>query len=339
MPVRLDPQGNAGPTPGRARGKGWRRAGKGLYLPAHVDPATTGQRIVEAAAGTGGSVTGWAALWWLDATWFDGLAGDARTPLPVPIALHDRRCVRPRAGALLSEDWLFDGDVVEVDGLPVTVPERSVTYEVRRARTLHRAVRIIDMAAFDDLVDVDRLRDYGERLVARGGIRLLRQALDLADENAWSPPEVDMRLEWQDAGLADTLLCNRPIFDLGGRHLLTPDVFDPARGVAGEYNGRVHDGVAPRRRDLDREEIYRRHGIEVVWMMSTGGRDLGRFLGRLRAAYERTSQAPEAWSWTVEPPPTWVDTSTVALRRALSPDLRARWLRRQRATSYLTYMS
>jgi hypothetical protein len=307
-----------------------------LYVPAHVDPSATGQRIVEAVAGTGGAATGWAALWWLDATWFKGLAGDGRTPLPVPIALHDQRRARPRPGARLSEDWLFDGDVVAVDGVPITVPERSVTYEVRRARSLPRAVGIIDMTAFDDLIDLDGLGCYAERLVARGGVRLLRAALPLANENAWSPPEVDMRLEWDGGGRAVTLLCNQPVFDLAGRHVLTPDLFDPVHGVAGEYNGTVHDGVAPRRRDLDREELYRRCGIEVVWMMSTDRRDTSRFVRRLGATYRRGADRHGDRNWTVEQPAWWVDTSTVAQRRALSADLRARCLQRQRRSSYLT---
>lgn len=329
LPVRVDPRGETGPTPGQARGKRWRRAGKGLYLPADVDPTTTSQRIVEAVAGTGGAATGWAGLYWLYATWFNGLAGDGRTPLPVPVALHDSRRVRPRPGVQLSEDWLFEGDVILVAGVPITVPARSVTFEARRTRSLPRAVRIIDMAAFDDLVDIASLEAYVERLVARDGVPRLRQALGMARENTWSPLEVDMRMEWEGTGLAETLLCNPPLFDLSGRHLLTPDLFDPVRGVAGEYNGAVHDGVGPRRRDLDREELYRRHRIEVVSMMSTDNADISRFVGRLHAAYGRAAAQPGDRSWTLAQPDWWVDTSTVARRRALPPEQRARLLRRQ----------
>lgn len=336
LPVPVDVRGERGPTPGQARGKKWRRVAKGLYLPAQVDPTTTGQRIVEAVAGTGGAVTGWAALWWLDATWFNGLAGDGRTPLPVPIAVDDRRRVRSRAGAKLSEDWLFEGELVVVGGVPITLPARAVTYEVRRARSLTRAVRIIDMAAFDDLVDIESLTSYAEQLRCRGGVRLLKQALPHARENAWSPPEVDMRLEWEGTARAETLLCNQPLFDLSGHHLLTPDLFDPVLGVAGEYNGAVHDGVAVRRRDLDREELYRQHGIEVVWMMSTDNRDLNRLVSRLHEAYNRASHRQGDRTWTLEKPPWWIDASTVALRRELPIDLRARLLRRQRRSSYLT---
>jgi hypothetical protein len=338
-PLRVDPRGLTGPTPGQARGSGWRRVGKGLYVPGDVDPTPTPQRIVEAVTATGGAATGWAALYWIYGTWFNGLARDGCTPLPVPIALDDRRHARPRPGVRLSEDWLFDRDVVVVDGVAITVPERAVTFEVRRARSLPRAVRIIDMAAFDDFIDIAGLESYADRLVGREGVPLLKQALPLANENAWSPPEADMRLEWLGTGRAEGLLCNRPLFDLSGRHLLTPDVFDPVHGVAGEYIGAVHDGVVPRRRDLDREELYRRHGIEVVWMMSTDTHDVTRFIGRLHEAYRRAADRRLDRTWTLQLPDWWVDTSTVALRRALPPDLQARWLRRQLRSSYLTYES
>lgn len=338
-PMRVDPEGHSGPTPGQARGKRWRRVGKGLYVPADVDPTTTPQRIVEAVAGTGGAATGWAALYWLFATWFNGRASDGRTPLAVPVALHDRDRVQGRPGVRFSEDWLFAGDVLVVDGLPVTVPLRAVTYEVRRTWSLPRAVRIIDMAAFDDLVSIDELTDYTARLVSRAGVRMIKKALPLAGENAWSPPETEMRLEWKGRGRGESLLCNPPVFDLNGRHLFTPDLLDPVHGVAGEYNGAVHDGVAPMRRDLDREELYRRHGIEVVAMMSTDNRDISRFVRRLHGAYDRAAARVGRRTWTLELPDWWVDTSTVALRRALSHEQRARWLRRQVGSSYPPYMS
>jgi len=98
---------------------------------------------------------------------------------------------------LLSEDWLFDDDVMTVDGLRITVPNRSVTFETRRARTLLRAVQAIDMAAYDDLIDLEDLSTYVDRLVARQGIKLTRRAVPLARENVWSPQETTMRLTWE----------------------------------------------------------------------------------------------------------------------------------------------
>lgn len=332
VPVRLDPAGLTGPTPGQARGRGWRRVGAGLYVPATTDPAALDQRIVEAVAACSGAVgvTGWGALAWQGARWFSGRGPDGRTLLPVPVALGDRRATRPRSGVVLSEDWLFPDDVTSLDGLPLTGAERSVTWEVRHASSLVAAVRAIDMAAYDDLVDLASLADYVHRIGSRPGARRLRTALGWARENVWSPQEVPLRMAWSRHRPRARLLCNPPLFDGDGQHLLTPDLFDPEHEVAGEYDGVVHLDGSPRRRDLDRDALYRDLGIEVVTMMSTDGADIRHFLARLDGAYRRAAdRRGGTHAWTLDQPPWWVDTSTVAARRALDEEDRRRWLRRR----------
>lgn len=244
------------------------------------------------------------------------------------MALGSNRQVRPRAGVALSEDWLFPDDVVQVDGLLVTRPERSVTYAAGRARSLTEAVQAIDMAAADDVVSLAELAAYVERLVARPNVRRLRTALGHADENAWSIQEVPMRLRWRQAVPGVHLLCNAPLFDSQGRHLLTPDLFDPDAGVAGEYDGAVHLDAGPRRRDLDRDARYRDLGIEAVTMMSSDRRDTTSFDRRLLGAYRRAAaSADRPRPWTLAQPSWWVDTSTVEGRRALDDVERMIWLR------------
>lgn len=331
VPVGLDTAGSSGPTPGQARGPRWRRVGSGLYVPAEVDPEALDQRIAEAVLGTPGTAaaTGWAALAWEGGRWFSGLNADG-TALPVPVALGDRRAVRPRPGMIVSEDWLFAGDLTEVDGLPLTIAERSVAYEARRARTLAAAVRVIDMAAYDDLVDVAAMRGYSARLAGRPGSVRLREAIDWADENVWSPQESVMRVAWRQAMPRVALRCNAPLFDADGQHLLTPDLLDVDHGVAGEYEGAVHLVSTTRHRDLDRDALYRDLGLEVVTMMSAEHDDLERFLARLRGAYRRAAEHQhEPRPWTAERPAWWVDTSSVAARRALTGGERAVWLGRR----------
>ncbi len=286
------------------------------------------QRIVEAVGSMppGSAATGWAALHWLGARWFDGVRPDG-TPLPVPIAVGDRHAARRRDGVTVSEDWLFADDIIVVDGLPITTPARSVTYEARVATDEIATVRVIDMAAYDDLASLAEIRAYTARLISRPGKRRLERATDLADENAWSPMEVTMRIFWQ-RHRNRPLLCNQPVFDLTGSHLFTPDLIDVAGGVAGEYNGSVHDTGPRRSRDLTREELTRRLGIEVVTMMGGRGEER-RFRHRLDGAYERAG-ADRIRRWTTQQPPWWVDTSTVARRRALSPADRERWLGHRR---------
>lgn len=334
VPVRPDPAGRTGPTPDKARGPHWRRTSRGLYVPAATDSASLPQRILEAAAGApdGAAVTGWAALAWQRARWFDGV-GPGDEPLPVAVALGHQRRARPRAGVQLCEDWLFDDDLIDVDGLPLTAPARSVAFEARRAWSLERAVQCIDMAAAADLVSLEELASYALRLRGRPGTRQLNLAIRLGDENVWSPMEVTLRLEWRRPGRQVEerlpLLCNPPIFDLDGNHLFTPDLFDPEWAVAGEYNGAVHDDDRPRVRDLDREELFRMHHIQVASMMRTDLRDPTRFHARRKAAYDRASDRPRQRTWTLARPSWWVDTSTVEARRRLAPAERERWLHRQ----------
>ncbi|GAA3530748.1 endonuclease domain-containing protein [Nocardioides daeguensis] len=326
-PSRIDLRGLTGPTPGQARGRSWVRVGPSLYRPADVAD-TVAQRIVEvvAAMPEGSAATGWAALHWQEARWFDGLAADG-SRLPIPVAVGDRHAKRRFAGAKVSEDWLFAGDVMLVDGLPVTVPVRSVTYEARVARDDTGALQAIEMAAYDDLASVAELQAYTARLVSRPGKRRLEKALEVADENVWSPMEVVMRRWWQ-ARVPRALLCNQPIFDLSGNHLFTPDLLDLEAGVAGEYDGKVHDTGPRRSKDLDRDELTRRLGIEVVRAMAGRGEE-SRFRRRLLGAYER-ADPDRPRPWTIEQPAWWVDTSTVARRRALSPTDRERWLGHRR---------
>ena len=140
-----------------------------------------------------------------------------------------------------------------------------------------------------------------------------------------------MEREWRREMPDRAPLFNAPVFDLDGNHLFTPDLFDVAAGVLGEYNGSEHGKDGQFRRDLDREALCRRLGLESATMM--GGRDSGRdFRLRLAEAYGRAELQTGPRMWTLERPDWWVDTSTVAARRALTPDQRAIWLRRLRRT-------
>lgn len=320
VPVRRDPSGRAGPTKGQARGPNWRCTSYGYYVPSSVDGARVEQRIVEAARvlPAYGAVTGWAALAWRGGRWFTGAAADA-SPLPVPLAMVDG--VRPQSGIRVCSERLAPDDLTVVDGLPVTTAVRSVCFEMRYARSLESAVAVLDMAAYDDLVSVAELARYAAAHAGWTGIPQCRDAALLADENAWSPQETSMRLAWRESRLG-VPLANRPVFDRGGRLLGTPDLIDPAAGVVGEYDGRHHLQHEQRVGDVDREERFRSRGLEVVTML---GADREGFIRRLVAAYRRAhGRAP---TWTLEQPAWWTDTSDVAARRALPPDLRHRLLR------------
>ena len=330
-PVRTDRRGVRGPTRGQARSAEWRRSSHGLYVPSDVDPTVPQQRIVEAAAlipPGGGAVTGWAALQWLGGTWFEGTAAGGQ-PQPVELALW--AYIRPQPIVRICEERIDPRDLILVDGLPLTVPARSVCFLMRYAHDVREAVAYADMAMFNDLVTLDELWDYALAHAGWTGIPQCREGLSLADENAWSPMEVRTRIGWEvDAGLPRPLT-NVPIFDLAGRHIGTPDLFDPDAGLVVEYDGQIHLQDRVRRRDRDREEAFRSVQLECLTVMRGDLEDRARLVKRMNDARARAKWLPpDARPWTIEGPSWWKPTLTVAQRRALSEIDRGRLLRHRR---------
>jgi hypothetical protein len=331
LPVRVDPEGKVGPTKDQARGPRWRPSSHGFYVPADVDATNVDQRIVEAAAvlpEDWGAVTGWAALAWTGSRWFDGTPWGGGITCPVTLAVGGNRAIRPQRGIATSEERLLPEDQEIVDGIRLTTAVRSVLYEVRYAAGLRQAVTTIDMACYDDVVSIAELHRSMVNLSGWTGAPLAREALSLAHENSWSPREVGMRMVWQSVAGRPRLCCNVPVFGPDGRFIGTPDLVDPVAGVAGEYDGALHLGGAQKSKDLDREDLFRTHGLEYVTMLAGDVADPTRFLARLAAAYERAAAVPRSRRlWTLERPDWWVDTTTVAARRALDERLRGRLLR------------
>lgn len=298
---------------------------------------TVEQRIVEAGSLVlpgRGAVTGWAALRWLGGRWFDGSTVADTSGSPVELALrHD---LRPRPGVLICEEQLRPDEVIVVDGLPITIPTRSVAFLMRHAADVRGATRAVAMAAYDDLVSIREMADYVGHaprygLSAWTGVPQARKAVLLANENAWSPQEVTMQLVWMlDAELPRPLL-NQPVFDRLGRHVGTPDLLDLEAGVVGEYESTLHLEGARRANDVRREEAFRTVGLECFTMMAGDAGDLAETVGRMQAARRRARWlAPEERAWTIEPPPWWIPTVTVEQRRALTAEQRAVLLRHRR---------
>lgn len=317
-----------GPSPTEIRRGGVRRTSYGLYVPSGVD-RTLEQSIVEAAAvHRNGVVTGWAALAWMRARWFG--EGDPG-PVPIAVGIGHGGGTQPHL-VVTDQEFLSPREVMRVDGLRITIPVRSVTYEMRRAPTLTRALQVADMGCYSDLVSRDEIARYcRSELPIQTGVGMVREALPHIRENAWSPAEVMMRRCWQEARPDAVLLCNVPIFSLQGIHLATPDVLDPLAGVFGEYESWLHLVGARRAADIAREERLRGAGLEGVTMVASDANDLTDFLTRLEGAHRRAVDRPGPRLWTLEKPAWWVDTSTVAARRALTDAQRRRLLRYRRA--------
>ncbi len=318
-PARIDPSGILGPTRGQARGPRWRRTSKGRYVPTEVD-RTIEQRIVEAAAvlPSFGGVTGWAALRWFGANWFDGRCRYGRTERDVILATG--QCdIRPQPGIQISAEGMGPRDLSTVSGLRVTSAPRSVLFEMRYAADEREATVALDMAAYDDVVSIAEATQYASLLQTWTGIPKARLALALADENSWSPWETRLRMVWiLDAALPRPL-CNPPIFDRSGHHIGTPDLLDPETGLIGEYDGGLHLAGRQRRKDVAREGRFRNHGLEYFSVVGSDMHQTDEVVERILSARARATRTRRSWrDWTLTPPSWWTPRRSVEARRRLS---------------------
>ena len=310
-PVRTDPTGRLGPTQRQARSADWRRTSRGFYVPASVQP-TPLQRVAEAGAllPPGVVVTGWAALCWRRARWHTGTRADGSAEA-VDVAAATQ-CVRDQAGVRVHRERFDPADAVELDGLIIASAVAAVVFVMRHAVDLDSAVEALDMTYRADLVTPELVAAWLVEHRGLVGSRQARRAVRLADENAWSPRETRTRLAWE-RHTGRRPLTNRPVFDLHGEHLGTPDLMDPD-GVCGEYDGDHHLERAQRRVDLEREQRLLDHGL-TPFVVVAGDLAAARLGQRLDSARARAARVrPEERRWTLEPPPWWRPTLTVAQR-------------------------
>lgn len=305
-PVRCDPKGLDGPTRKVANGPHWRRCGSGLYVPCSA-PSVVEQRILEAAGrlapdGSTGCVTGWAALRWRGAAYFDGLSADGVKQLPIELGAASRGHLRSDRRTVTSRHFVPPGEAELVGGVPVATVQRALYDEIRRRASLIPAVQAIDMAAAARLISTWLFACYVGECNGREAAPLARHAVGLAVDESCSPRETWMRLVWRrDAGLPPPCV-NAPVYDLAGRLLGVPDLFDPEAGLVGEYDGAAHKARDRHRRDVAREERFRAHGLECATVVSGDSRAVA--TDRILAARSRAHWLRrEECAWTLERPP------------------------------------
>jgi hypothetical protein len=292
------------------------------------------QRIVEAAAVLPevGGITGWASLRWLGGTWFDGLdvTGASRLPVDLATCYQD---IRSQAGFVVHQERLHPLELTVKDGVRTTTAVRSLCFMMRYARDVKQAVTFADMAAYSDLVSPAEATAYFLDHPGWTGIPQARDALPLMDENSWSRWESWMRMVWRlDAGFPPPL-CNRPIFDLEGKLIATPDLLDVESGTWGEYDGAVHLAGKRRARDVARENKLRNVGLEPFTILADDIPHPEQAVQKMADARRRARWESESTrQWTVEPPWWWTPTHTVELRRRLTAAQRVRFLRGRRAS-------
>lgn len=289
-PVRA---GGAGPTRKQARGPGWRRTSPGLYVPRHVSDDVVEQRITEASA-RGGVVSGWAALRLHGGGFFDGLARDGTTRLPVPLAADGQR-LASGFGAVVVADRIPPDEVTVAHGIRCAIVERALFDEMRRIGEVREAAVAIGAACAARLTTVARMRTYTSTRRWYRDVRMAREAVELAVEDCRSPQEDRFRILWEcDAGWGRPLI-NRAVLDQRGRLVAVPDLLDVKRGVVGEYAGADHRDIDRHEEDIAREAALRAVGLEYVEVVGRDLRNRERVIRRMAEAAERAVHLVRRW--------------------------------------------
>ena len=124
----------------------------------------------------------------------------------------------------------------------------------------------------------------------RRGVVSARAALELVDPGADSPPETLCRLLLHEAGFRG-LRHGVVVRDHLGGCLSVPDLADPDDKVAVQYDGLHHLQGDPwqRRNDIDRDEVTRAAGWEVVVLTAKDLQLPALAILKVRAAYERAA--------------------------------------------------
>jgi len=272
------------------------------------------QRIVEQAMRLpeAGAVTGWASLRWRGAAYFDGLDQRSGDELPVPLIVGAAGAnLRPAAGSTVTKEQFPPGELDEVAGLRCSSVARATFDEVRRVHSEREGVVVVDMAVAAGLLTVAEMAAYVETRYAWEGVPRVRKSLAHAIDDSRSPQESRMRLVWVlDAGLPPPV-CNQPLFNRRGQLLGYPDLFDSVAGVVGEYDGADHLRRDRRRGDIQREQLFRDHGLEYFTVVRGDLSDRDLVVRRmLRARARAKFLSAEECAWTLEPPAWWGDRAS-----------------------------
>ena len=295
-PVRVDPTGRTGPTRGQARGPRWRTTSPGLVVPADINDELVEQRILEAwtRAGDLGVVTGWAALRLHGGGFFDGRGRDGLTRLAVPVAANGDR-LRSRPGIEVVEDRIPRDEVTEVHGIRCARVDRALFDEMRRIGEVREAAVAIGAACAARLTTVHEMRVYAATRRWYRDVRMVREAVEMAVEGCRSPQEDRFRLIWEYDARWGRPLLNRSVLDERGRLVAVPDLFDPERGVVGEYAGADHRDIDQHEDDIAREAALRGVGLEYVEVVGRDLRSRDRVVRRMEEAAARAVHLTRRW--------------------------------------------
>jgi hypothetical protein len=286
----------------------WRSPFRNVHVWSGTDADHPRQRALDAAQllPDTGAVGGWAAAAIGNDGELDGRGPTGCEKQPVLLCLPRSLRIRRGSDVLPLRSHLDDDDVVEVDGVRVTVPVRTA-FDIARKGDLQAGVTAIDYLARGRPDFLELLADYSRDHPSLHGARKVLCALALSSCRSRSPGETRFRLLWvRDSGLCRPEV-NCVVLTEDGSQLGMPDLLDAEHGVFGEYDGAGHRQIDQHTSDNSREEWIEHAGGIVV---RATGPDLAsyrrRSIARLQAAHNRGRAQPvsqRCWTWQPGPMP------------------------------------
>lgn len=187
--------------------------------------------------------------------------------------------IRPEGSAHLNRPHvlvhrmrLYGDEIMVVDGIPVTTPERT-WLDMAEMLTIDELVALGDScvrvprAAFEDrdmpLCAVADLQRMIDRHKGKRGLRRAKEAIKLIRVGSDSPQETLLRLAVVRAGLPEPEL-NVPIIGEDGRRHHEPDLSYRRYRIGIEYEGEHHGEEGQIVRDISRSESYETLGWTEV---------------------------------------------------------------------------
>ena len=182
---------------------------------------------------------------------------------------------------------VLEDEVMHLDGI-------AVTHGPRTLADLAPRLSLEDLVAVGDVVvrrwSPEEVAEQVRRSHRRPGLARLVRAAQLLDPGSDSPAETRGRLRLHAAGFI-ALQHKVVVSDEHGGWLGEPDLADTRARVAWQHEGEVHflKGEKRRRKDIDRDEIVREHGWQVVSSTAIDDADPARLIRKMTSAYVRAS--------------------------------------------------
>ncbi len=178
-------------------------------------------------------------------------------PVPIIACTHGEAPHLDRRGVYVRRCDLPEAHREMRGGLPIASAAWTIV-ELAEHLSLVDLVVVIDSALQGGETSIDDIRNTMRK--GRRGVRVLRRALGLADGRSESPWETLLRLLHVLSGIPVTP--QHELRDAHGEIVYRLDLLIRGTRRAAEFDGAVHRTRDGHRRDLRRDKVLQRHGIE-----------------------------------------------------------------------------